>query len=433
MRKTVIILGALFGITLSTSNAFAQPTPEDVATARALGQDGIEALEKKEFAKAADLLRRADALYHVPSLALGLARAHVGLGKLVQAYEMYNRIVREGLPAGMSDLMAQAVEDAKRELPALEARLPTVIITVTGPADPVVSIDGVAVSQASLGVKRFIDPGEHTVRASADGYVPSEAKLSATEGRSEAVTLTLELARASPPKEPSPSKEPSPRVVAKTGPPDRATARGSSFQRTIGFVSLGAGVGALGIGAAMGGVALTDDADLQDRCPDGQCPHVELSRTEGYERMRWLAVGSLAAGGALAITGTTLVLTSDKESEAAPPQRAIGAGLLGVGVAGLALGATTGALALDVSSGLDGCDEDACPPSQQGSLESASSLRTLSFVGLGIGAASLGVGIALMATAAPPSSTGAASPGAQRGVRLTPYVGPLGGGVHGVF
>lgn len=432
MQKMPLILGTLLGFALATSIASAQPTPEDIATARVLGQDGMEALEKKDFATAADLFSRADALYHAPTLALGLARAHVGLGKLVAAYEAYNRVVREGLPAGTSSpILVKAIEDAKREMPALEARLPSVVITVSGPANTTVTLDGSAVPRAALGVKRFVDPGEHTVRASSDGHLPVEMKFIAIEG--EAATAPLTLAPAPSPAEvPRSSSLPAPRRAATAATPARVEANGGSFQRTLGFLSLGAGIGAVGLGAAMGGVALADDAELRERCPEGQCSSDEISRTEGFERMRWLGIGSLAAGGALAAAGTTLVLTSDKEAPASP-RRAIGTSLLGAGIAGLALGATTGALSLDVSSDLDGCDETTCAPSQQGSLESASNLRTLSFVGLGVGVASLGAGITLLATDSPPASTGAIPAKATAGVRVTPWIGPTGGGVRGAF
>lgn len=434
MRNTAVNLGTFLALALVATIAAAGPAPEDVATARSLGQDGVAALEKKDFAAAADLFSRADALYHFPTLTLGLARAHVGLGKLVAAYEAYQRVVREGVPPGTSSaVVVKALEDAKRELPALEARLPSVVITVSGPADASVTLDGIAVPRAALGVKRFVNPGEHTVRASRDGYVSGEAKFTATEGEARAVPLSLEPSRPTPLLYgPTSASQPSPRLDLGNSPPDRGRAPGSSVQRTLGFASLGVGLGALGLGAAMGGVALTDDADLQKRCPDGPCPAEESSRVEGYERVRALAIGSLAAGGALAALGTTLVLTSGDTPT--PPQRAIGISLVGVGLSGLALGATTGALSLSVSAVLDGCGKAPCSPSKKGSLlESAASLRTLSFIGLGAGAASLGAGIALWATAARPPGADAAPRSAAGGLRLTPYVGPLGGGVHGAF
>jgi len=59
---------------------------------------GEAALAGKDYTTAADRYARADAIFHAPTLLLGLARAEVGLGRLVEAEETYRRIVAEGLP-----------------------------------------------------------------------------------------------------------------------------------------------------------------------------------------------------------------------------------------------------------------------------------------------------------------------------------------------
>ena len=63
----------------------------DRATARELGNDGQSALDKKDYATAEDRFRRAEALFHAPTLLLGYARAEVGLGKVVNASGTTNR------------------------------------------------------------------------------------------------------------------------------------------------------------------------------------------------------------------------------------------------------------------------------------------------------------------------------------------------------
>src|SRR5262249_24931547 len=125
-RKPLLALTWAFGLALgapwASAQPKAQPSAEDVATARALGRQGLAALQQKDFVSAEELFGRADALYHVSTLTLGRARAQVGLGKLVAAHEAYQRIVREGVPAGAgSAAVVQAVEDAKREKATIEA------------------------------------------------------------------------------------------------------------------------------------------------------------------------------------------------------------------------------------------------------------------------------------------------------------------------
>src|SRR6185312_8362197 len=129
--STIALLTAL-GLLLAPASASAQLSDADKASARALAQQGQDALDKRDFATAADRFARAGELVHVPTLALGLARARMGLGQWVAAAETYNRLVREGVPAGAPPIFARAVADARKELAELEPRIPSVIIAVKG-------------------------------------------------------------------------------------------------------------------------------------------------------------------------------------------------------------------------------------------------------------------------------------------------------------
>jgi hypothetical protein len=122
--------------------AWADPSDADRATARALAQEGQSALEKQDFATAADRFARADALVHAPTLLLGRARALVGLGKLVEAQEAYERIVREGVAANAPAPFHVALEDAKKEVEAIAPRLAWVTISVRGADGAAVTLDG---------------------------------------------------------------------------------------------------------------------------------------------------------------------------------------------------------------------------------------------------------------------------------------------------
>src|SRR5262245_11425351 len=70
------------------------------ATARSLAQEGKDAFDRKDYATAEERFTRAGALVHAPTLLVFLARAEVGLGKLVAAAENYRRVLREEVPAG---------------------------------------------------------------------------------------------------------------------------------------------------------------------------------------------------------------------------------------------------------------------------------------------------------------------------------------------
>src|SRR5262245_22948116 len=110
MRKPLLAVFAAIALVGSPRRALSQ-SDADKTPARAPFRQAQQALTEKDYAGAADLFGRSDALVHAPTASLGIARAQAGLGKLVAAYETYTRIVREGLPPSASPAFVRAVDD----------------------------------------------------------------------------------------------------------------------------------------------------------------------------------------------------------------------------------------------------------------------------------------------------------------------------------
>ena len=165
MRTPRLLAVAFLGLSLFSAvpALAADPTPEDIAQARSLGEQGQAALDAKKFADAEKLFTAANKLYPLaPTLPLGLARAQAGQGKLIAARESYNRVVREwGGNTTLSPAFKAAVDAAKTEGDALAPRIANVTITVDGAKDAKVALDDVPVNTAALGLPRPIDPGVH--------------------------------------------------------------------------------------------------------------------------------------------------------------------------------------------------------------------------------------------------------------------------------
>lgn len=302
--------------------AAGQVSDADRATARALAQQGQDALDAKDYATAADRFSRADAVFHAPTLLLGLARAQAGLGKLVSAHEAYARIVREGVPVGAPRPFVKAVAEAGKELARLEPRIPSVVIQVKGSTAPRVTIDGAPVPVAALGVNRPVDPGRHLVRAEADGVVPTEVVVTLAEGKSTSVTLALEPAA-------GPVAKP-PVVASKSPAPPAAGVKPSATQRILGYTSLGVGAAGLVLGAVAGGLAVSKHAALATACPTGRCTG-QSDAISSYHTVGMLSTVGFIAGGALAATGAVLLITAPR----AKPVREARVGLVvGLGYAG---------------------------------------------------------------------------------------------------
>jgi hypothetical protein len=314
--------------------AHAEITDADKATARELTIQGGDLLKARDFAGAADRFSRAEKLFVAagspvpPTIRVGLARAYTALGKLVSAEELYNKVTHEPVAANASAALTAAVEDAQRELAALGPRLPGVIINVSGTDTARVTLDGAEVPSAAFGVRRPADPGQHVVRAGANGFSPAEVTVTLVEGKVETVTLVLKPGVGGPPP-----------VTAGPGAGQPGAGEGADggggLRRTLGFVGIGLGAAALVGGGVAGGFALKDHNDLLNNCPGGHCPNTQASRTtnqpsiDSYTAAGNAATGLFVVGGALAVTGIILVATAPKAAQTGSITPLIGPGWLG--------------------------------------------------------------------------------------------------------
>lgn len=321
LRRSLSIAILLLG-SLAPAAASAQASDASKAAARQLTVEGYDALEKKDYAGAAERFTRADTLFHAPTITLGLARAYVGLGKLASAQEAYSKVTHETIPPNASAAFTNAVADAQRELDALRPRVPTVILNVKGPKAPTLTLDGAEVPSAVIGVKMPLDPGKHVIRASAPGFAPAEAALTIAEGKT--VTLTLEMV---PGAAPPPATAPTQDAPADGGKP--------SVLKPIGFAVLGVGAAGIIVGGITAGLAAGKHSSLVKQCPDGHCaPSLQpklQSDVDGYHTLSAVSSASFIAGGVLAAGGLILALTAPK----AKPQAAWVSPVVGLGYAGV--------------------------------------------------------------------------------------------------
>jgi hypothetical protein len=316
-------------LALAAPNAFAQ-SDADRATARELGQDGQAALDAKDYAAAEDHFRRADALFHAPTLLLGYARAEAGLGKLVSASEAYNRIIREGAPVGAPDAFVKAVEAAKAETSAVEARIASVTVVVSGPDSPTVTLDDQSLPIAALGVRRPVDPGSHVVKATASGWNPTEASFTVLDGGTANTTLTMTQAAAPPPTPAALPGAGGPIPGAGAPEPDRGSTAGhGSWQVPAGWVGIVAGGLGLATGAVAGGIAIGKHSSLATECKT-DCKQADI---DSYHAIGAISTAGFVAGGVLAAAGLVLVLTAPPS--APPPASARVIPYLGVGSLGV--------------------------------------------------------------------------------------------------
>jgi hypothetical protein len=308
MRRLVMGTAVAVAILCSVPVARAQEHPSAAAraTARSLAREGYEAQKRGQYALAADRFERAETLVDAPTLLLGLARAQVGLGKLVEADETYRRILREPLAPGAPPPFAKAVEDAAHESPAVAARRAWVTVVVQGPPAPQVLIDDVAVPGAAIGIRLACNPGSHVVKASATGFAPVERAFAIAEGGQQTITIPMQQ---DVPESPPPAPPPQGEAALPLPPP---TEEPSSVRPTLGFVTLGVGITGLVVGGVTGAIVLAKHASLSDSCPGGRCSPDQAGAVSTYRTFADVSTVATIVGVVGAAAGLTILLTSPK-------------------------------------------------------------------------------------------------------------------------
>lgn len=342
MRRRILVptlLSATLAFATATGPALAaDPPPQDVAQARELGQQAQATYEAGNFAESEKLWAAAERLYPAaPTLTLGLARAQAKLGKLVLAQEAYNKILREhGQAKGLSPAFKDALEAARAEVGAVSAKIANVVISVEGPANPQVTLDGQPVSSAGLGLKRPIDPGSHTVRAEAPGYEPAETAFEVAPSGSAEAKLKLEKR----PDAPAPEAAPGGGAHA-YGPEASTPSRGSN--KTLAIIAFGVGGAGLVFGGVTGAIALGQHGDLSSKCPDGRCASELGGDVDAYQTMGTLSTIGFVVGGVGVAAGAVLWFTAPKEAaHAATSTKAAETTLLWQPYVGVGGGGVTG-------------------------------------------------------------------------------------------
>ena len=269
---------------------------------------------------------------HAPTLLLGLARAQAGLHKFVEAQENYQRILREGVPAGAPPAFAKALQDAQRELKSITSKLAWVTVTVKEPAASVVTIDGTELPRAALDVKRAVNPGSHILQATAEGYSAGSVNIDVAEGESKAVTLTLEpKGSARPPTNPAISSETSLTSAPSPEGLDAAPPK-SSPQKTFGFIGLGVGAAGLAVGGVAGLIAMSPHSTLESDCHTGKCPASAQSTLDGFRTMATVSTVGFVVGGVAAAAGGALLLTAPRPQQTGRVEPYIGLASVGARV-----------------------------------------------------------------------------------------------------
>jgi hypothetical protein len=282
MRKHVAWLSVACALSLA-SEARAQV---DAAAAERLFQEGRSLLTKGETASACAKFEESMRLDPAAGTLLNLAQCREAEGKLASAWGHFRELATMARRAHQVPRALHAEERVR----ALEPRLPH--LTIVAPADAPKGLrvmrDGVAYSEATLGVSIPVNPGPLHLRAEAPGFeAVQEDSLSIREG--ESLTWTIPAL---------------PRSTVSSPP---ATNASGSTLRATGLVTAAAGgvVTAVGLGLGLSAM-LSVEAAKRDHCVDTRCDAVGRSAMESADTRADLSTILTVVGVTALATGLVL-------------------------------------------------------------------------------------------------------------------------------
>jgi hypothetical protein len=240
------------GVGLSQA-APARAQSSQSAAAQVLFDEARALMKAGQFQAACSKFEESQRLDPGSGTLINLADCYESSGKLASAWSTFVDAAAAARAAGNTAREKVARDRAA----ALEPRLPRIVIAVPSapPAGLEIRRDDQLVGAAQWGVSIPLDPGEHTIRASAPGRKPWSTQLVLSEG-SAPLTLTV------------PDLPAEPASVSVAPPEPRVLPSGLGTQRTLALVAGGLGVVGVAIGSVYGLKSSSRGSDAERYCDE---------------------------------------------------------------------------------------------------------------------------------------------------------------------
>ena len=313
--RLVLASTVVVGSLAVSAAAWAQPTAADKETARGLMTEGRSARDRNDLKAALKAFSAADALMHVPTTGLEVARTQVAMGQLVEARDTALRVARSQAKADDPTPFKQARDAATALTEELEGRIPALTVTlknVPEGATAAVTIDDASVPTEALGSPRRLDPGHHVIVAKAGtAEGKQEVDLAEKDRKEVAIELPAEAAPAAAAATPDASAgaEQPPETTGKSG-----------FSKALmfgGFGLAGAGVIAGTITGIMS-MSKTNGVKSSAGCAGSVCGPAEYDDINSAKSLATISTVSFVAAGVGAVLGVVGVITGNGSSAASP-------------------------------------------------------------------------------------------------------------------
>ncbi|MCL2724349.1 MAG: hypothetical protein FWD69_07925 [Polyangiaceae bacterium] len=316
MKGSRAVLRRICALTLVASAlpiasvARAADLSEGAVAAESLFQEARQLADRKRYAEACPKFLASYKLSPAVGTLLNLADCYEKAGQYASAWARFHEAIAMAQQLGQSNRERTARDRAEK----IESKLTRITITSREPR-ATVKLDGHDLESAAFGAAIPIDPGKHTVEASAKGKKPF---VTTVDVRDRDRALSLEI----------PFLEDENVVAEKIAPeePRRVVdwnRDAGHTQRTIGVVA--ASVGAVGIGAgAFFGVRTSSKwSQAKTHCSGLECDQEGVDLARAAKNNATISTAACIAGGALLAGGLIVYITAprNRSSGATDPAR----------------------------------------------------------------------------------------------------------------
>jgi hypothetical protein len=296
----------------AAGDARAEPSEGTSATAELLFQEARKLMDAKRYGEACPKLAASHKLAPAVGTLLNLADCYERGGQIASAWVRFHEAIALAQRLGRPDREKTAKERADK----LEPRL--IKLTVSGRESGLeVKLDGNVLEPTVVGTPVPIDPGKHTVDASAKGKKPFTTTIDATE-RTRALIIEISVLEADPDAKGG-TTDP---VRGDPHPPDENKSDGST-QRIIGIVGMGLGGAGVILGSVFGLRTSSKWSETKQHCTGLDCDRTGVELAAQAKNAGTVSTISFIAGGVFLAGGAVLFFTAPS----GPKKNAVTVGL----------------------------------------------------------------------------------------------------------
>lgn len=295
----------------------------DEAKAKVLFDEARDLAKANKWAEACEKLAASKRLVPRMLTTYRLADCHERIGKTASAHAGFVEAADLAKATGDSTKQQDALDRAKK----VEGKLSRVTLELPKEEGLSIKIDDAPIASALLREKIPLDPGEHTLVATATGKAQKTVKFDVPQGPSVTKVEVPALSAEATTETPKKLEEPVAPPIDDTKPVETK----SSSLKTIGFVTLGVGVVGLGVGTALGLSAKGLDGDAEGLCKPRCTPEGKALNDDARARGN-LATVVFTAGAVIAATGVVLILVAPSSTSTTTARVAPWVGMTGGGL-----------------------------------------------------------------------------------------------------